>query len=65
MYSENQRHKDLRITKVMQKFQETYLASASSAKPVNLNKPIHNTLKRFQLKRMLNTTQVIKRYFNF
>ena len=40
----------------MQKFQETSLANTSSATPVNLNKPIPNI---FQLKRMLNTTQVI------
>ena len=49
-------HKDLRMTKVMQKFQETSLANTSSTRPANLNKPITNT---FQLKRMLNTVQVI------
>ena len=35
----------LRMAKVMQKFQETCIASASSTRPVNLNKPIPNTFK--------------------
>ena len=35
----------LRMAKVMQKFQETCIASASSARPVNLNKPIPTTFK--------------------
>ena len=45
----------------MQRFQEMGLANASSTRPANLNKPIPNTFthKRFQLKRMLNTIQVI------
>ena len=33
------------MTKVMQKFQETDLASASSTRPVNFKKPIPNTFK--------------------
>ena len=49
----------------MQKFQETDLASASSTRPVNFNKPIPNTFKLIQLKRMLNTTQLIKHYSGF
>ena len=36
---------DLRMNKVTQKFQETGLASASSTRPVNLNKPIPNAFK--------------------
>ena len=36
---------DLRMTKVMQKFQETGLASASSTRPVHLNEPIPNIFK--------------------
>ena len=35
----------LRMAKVMQKFQETCIASASSTRPVSLNKPIPNTFK--------------------
>ena len=35
----------LRMTKVIQKFQEMCIASASSTRPVNLNKPIPNTFK--------------------
>ena len=55
------------MIKGVQKFQETGLASASSIRPVNLNKPILNTFKKIstQAHAMLNTTQVIKRYFNF
>ena len=40
----------------MQKFQETSLANTSSTRPMNLNKSIPDI---FQLKCMLNTTQVI------
>ena len=35
----------LLMAKVMQKFQETCIASASCTRPVNLNKPIPNTFK--------------------
>ena len=35
----------LRMAKVMQKFQETCIPSASFTRPVNLNKPIPNTFK--------------------
>ena len=34
------------MTKVMQKFQKTDLADASSTRPVNLNNPIPNTFKK-------------------
>ena len=34
------------MTKVMQKFQETGLANASSTKFVKLNKPISNTVRK-------------------
>ena len=46
IYSEYQCHEDLQMTKVMQKFQETGLANASSMRPVNLNKPLPNTFKK-------------------
>ena len=52
------------MIKVIQQFQETGLANAFSTRPVNLNKPIPIYLRIFELKRILNTTQVIKRYFN-
>ena len=52
------------MVKVKQKFQETGLASASSTRLANLNKPIPIYLKRFELNRILNTTQAIKHYFN-
>ena len=35
----------LGMAKVMQKFQETCIPSASFTRPVNLNKPIPNTFK--------------------
>ena len=41
---------------MMQKFQEKSLSNTSSTTSVNLNKTIPNI---FQLKRILNTTQVI------
>ena len=34
------------MTKVMQKFQQTGLANASSTRPVNLNKRIPNAFKK-------------------
>ena len=57
-------HEDPQMVKVMQKFQKMGLGSTSSTRPKNLNKPIPVYLKRFELERMLNTNQVIKRYFN-